>query len=47
MKKPGGKPSRDQVEFGSFVQAQGYGFVVCDNWEAAVKVLEDYLTWTQ
>jgi hypothetical protein len=45
MKKPGGKPSRDQVEFGNFVKSQGYGFVVCDNWEAAVKVLEEYLSW--
>lgn len=48
MKKPGKlkNTSAEQKEFGAFVQSQGFGWVVCDNWETAVKVLEEYLTWT-
>lgn len=44
MKKPGGKASKEQLEFGANVQAEGYGFCVCDSWEKARDVLISYLT---
>jgi len=44
MKKPGGKASKEQLEFGVKVQAEGYGFCVCDSWEKARDVLIEYLT---
>lgn len=43
MKKPGGKPSPEQIEFGEFVQSQGFGFVVCDHWEKARDIIIQYL----
>ncbi len=43
MKKPGRKLSDLQKEFGEFVMKQGYRCEVCHGWEAAVKVIEDYL----
>jgi len=43
MKKPGGKASREQLEFGAKVQSKGYGFCVCDSWEKARDVLIQYL----
>lgn len=51
MKKPGERPKRggsggvsdEQAAFGLFVQAQGFGFVVCYGWDEAAKVLEQYL----
>ena len=43
MKKPGGKASKEQLEFGAKVQAQGYGFVVCDDWTKARNTLVEYL----
>lgn len=47
MKKPGKikTTSKEQDEFGEFVKAQGFGWIVCDNWESAVKVLQEYLQW--
>lgn len=45
MKKPGGKETDEQKEFGAFVQSQGFGYVCCDNWEKAVQVLQEYLTY--
>lgn len=45
MKKPGGKESPEQKEFGAFVKSQGFGYVCCDTWEKAVQVIEKYLTW--
>lgn len=44
MKKPGGKPSKEQLEFGEKVQKQGYGWCWCDNWEKAKDILIMYLT---
>ena len=43
MNKPGGKVSWEQSRFGHSVGKQGYAFEVCRSWEAAVKVLVDYL----
>lgn len=43
MKKPGGRVSEVQREFGAFVRSQGFGFVVCDHWEKARDVLMNYL----
>ena len=47
MKKPGKikTESQDQKDFGAFVKSQGFGYVCVDNWEDAVKVIEDYLQW--
>lgn len=47
MKKPGGKESKEQKEFGEFVKSQGFGYVVCDHWEKAVQVLTEYLQWSE
>lgn len=43
MKKPGGKPSDLQLEFGLAVQDQGFAWAVCDHWEIAKNTLVDYL----
>ena len=43
MKKPGGKPTVEQVEFGAFVSAQGYYWTVCDDWRDAADIIEKYL----
>jgi len=45
MKKPGGKETSEQKEFGAFVQSQGFGYVCCDHWEKAVQVIQEYLTY--
>ena len=47
MKKPGKlkTESDDQKKFGAFVKSQGFGYVCVDNWEDAVKVIEEYLQW--
>lgn len=47
MKKPGKikTVSPEQKEFGDFVIEQGYGWIACDNWIDAVRILEEYLTW--
>jgi hypothetical protein len=46
MKKPKGVESPEQKEFGAFVVSQGFGYVVCDTWQKAIGVIEDYLSWT-
>lgn len=38
-----GRPSKDQLEFGALVQAQGYQFVVAYGTEEACKAVENYL----
>lgn len=43
MKKPGGKPTKEQLDFGTFVLSQGFGFVVCDHWEKARDVIINYM----
>lgn len=47
MKKPGKikTESAEQKEFGAFVQSQGFGYVVCDSWEAAIAQIEGYLCY--
>lgn len=47
MKKPGGKPSLKQVQFGEFVLSQGYYFKVCDSWVIATQLIEWYLRLKQ
>jgi hypothetical protein len=44
MKRPGKKARPGQAEFGLKMKAGGYGWVCCDNWEAAKNVLIQYLT---
>lgn len=41
MKKPGGKESPAQKEFGAFLQSQGYLYTMCDSWDKA----KDAITW--
>lgn len=43
LKKPGGRLSAEQEEFGEWVKAQGYGWVMCDGWRACVDILRSYL----
>lgn len=54
LKRPELKPKREgskggasdaQLEFGSYVKTQGYGFIVVYGWQEAVKVLEEYLNY--
>lgn len=51
MKKPSLRPKRDgaggvskeQAEFGEFVKAQGFGWIVCYDWTEAREVIINYL----
>jgi len=45
LKKPGkgSKVSEEQSEFGEFVKAQGFGFIVCYGWKEAKETLIMYL----
>jgi hypothetical protein len=51
LKKPSAKPKRngkgglseEQLEFGVFVQEQGYGWAVCYGWEAAASLVVSYM----
>ena len=47
MKKPGGKESKEQKEFGAFVSDQGFCYKLCMTWEEAVEVLKWYLDITE
>lgn len=38
-----GKPTPEQLEFGAFVESQGFYFAVCYGWENAWKCIEWYL----
>ena len=42
MKKPGGKESKEQIEFGEFLVAQGYYYIMCDHWEKARDIIIAY-----
>lgn len=42
MKKPKGKPSKEQVEWMEAMQGQGYGACVCDHWLKAADVLAQW-----
>ena len=44
MKKFGGRPTPEQIEFGNDVQRQGYSFNICRGWREAADVLKWYLT---
>lgn len=43
MKKPGQKPSPNQLEFRDKVWAKGYGWTYCDSWEKARDALIAYM----
>jgi len=43
MPGPGVGPSDDQLEFGEFVQSQGFAFMVCYGWQQARDMLIAYL----
>jgi hypothetical protein len=43
MKKPGGKESANQKEFGAFVREAGSAYECCDTWEKARNVIENYM----
>lgn len=42
--KTKGKTSKEQLEFGEEMFKNGYGFCVCNGWEAARNVLIQYLS---
>jgi len=42
MKKPGGKLSSEQVEFGTFAVSQGYYWHSTDNWRDAANLIKAY-----
>ena len=44
MKKPKGKESPTQIEFGKFLMAQGYLYTMCDSWDKARDAITWYLT---
>lgn len=44
MKKPGGKPTEEQLAFRDFVWSKGYGWMCCDTFTKAIDALESYLT---
>lgn len=44
MKKPKGKESAKQIEFGEFVSKEGYLYCCCDHWEKAWNALHWYMT---
>lgn len=43
MKKPGGRESSEQMEFGAFVVSQGFLYRCCKGWEEAKETLMWYL----
>ena len=43
MKKPGGKPSKEQLEFRDYALSVGYAWHLCDTWEKAFDVIKSYL----
>ena len=44
MKKPGGKESPSQKEFGKFLVSQNYLYTMCDSWEKARDAIIWYMT---
>lgn len=44
LKKPGGKESKEQKEFGAFLKTENYLYRCCTDWKQAVETLEWYLT---
>lgn len=44
MKKPGGRPSKEQLEFKAYALSVGYQWKLCDNWVDAYNELIAYLT---
>lgn len=40
-----GGASDEQLEFGAFVQQQGFGFIVCYGWQHAAEMVEQYLNY--
>jgi hypothetical protein len=43
MKKPGGRESKDQKDFGAFLKEQGYFYRCCVGWEEARDTISDYM----
>lgn len=43
MKKPKGKESPEQKEFGAFLMSQGYLYTMCDSWDKAKSAVEWYV----
>ena len=44
MKKIGGKPSKEQVEFGCHAQIADYEWKCCEGWEKARDIIVEYLS---
>ena len=47
MKKPKGKESAEQKEFGAFLTEQGYLYTMCDSWDKAKSAVEWYVGQTE
>lgn len=45
MKKPGEKPTKEQLEFMEDARVDGYGAICCDSWESARDTIIMYLEW--
>ena len=43
MKKPKGKESPEQKDFGAFLMSQGYLYTMCDSWDKAKSAVEWYV----
>ena len=43
MKKPGGKESKEQKDFGKFLTDQRYLYMCCDTWEKARDAIIEYM----
>lgn len=43
MKKPGGKESPTQKEFGAFLKSENYLYTMCDSWDKARDAIQWYL----
>jgi hypothetical protein len=46
MKKPKGKETPQQIEFGAFLASQNYLYTMCDHWEKGRDAVEWYLQGT-
>lgn len=44
MKKPKGKESAEQKEFGAFLKTENYLYTMCDSWDKARDAITWYLT---
>lgn len=44
FKRPGAKPTKQQLEYHGLLRLEYWRVEVCDDWEKAKEIVEDYLT---